>query len=170
MARESTLGLRTPVFTVSLVSGEGERSASCRSYVFISSLQGAQVPREFSHSIGYHCATRIAYLDTGCQAEALSSRYPPRILVLYRSAYRYEYGCCRYSFLGRYSRFGVARRPGIRKELIAFGHPSGIRCPHVTSTTYRRVRIIDLLVKSFLRVAFGGLINIVGFRYGTVVL
>ena len=38
-------------------------------------------------------------------------------------------------------RFGVARRLSVRKELIAFGHPSGIRGPRVAGTTDRRVRI-----------------------------
>ena len=37
-------------------------------------------------------------------------------------------------------RLRVARRPGVMTELIAFGHPSGIRGPRVADTTDRRVR------------------------------
>ena len=98
MARESTLGLRIPAFTVSLILEERERSASRRSYIFISLLQSTSVPRESSHSIVYRCATHISHLNTGCPAEALSSRCLLRILVLYRAAYRYGYGY-RYDFL-----------------------------------------------------------------------
>ena len=66
-------------------------------------------------------------------------------------------------WLPRGGRFRVARRLSVRKELIASGHPSGIRGPGVAGATDRRVLYVDMLVKGFLRVVFGGLIDTVGY-------
>ena len=106
--------------------------------------------------------TGIAYVDTRCQAEALSSRHPLRTLVLHRGAHRYEYG---YGTTPPGGRPRVARWPGVRTELIAFGYPSGIRGPQVAGTVHWIVECRGLLVaKGFLRATFGGLIDTVDIR------
>lgn len=66
------------------------------------------------------------------------------------------------------SRFGVARWLSVKKELIVFGYPSGVRGPQVAGIIRQIVECGDLLVKGFLRVMFGGLADTVGFQYGIV--